>query len=51
MWYKGQEEKVKSTVRMLLKNGQLEIINGGWVANDEADTNYEDIINNMMLGL
>jgi hypothetical protein len=28
----------------------LEIVNGGWAANDEANANYEDIINNMMLG-
>jgi hypothetical protein len=34
----------------LIKNGQLEILNGGWVAGDEADPNYEDLINNMMIG-
>ena len=28
----------------------MEIVNGGWAANDEANANYEDIINNMMLG-
>ena len=30
---------------MLIKEGRLEIANGGWVSNDEACTNYEDIIN------
>ena len=37
-------------MKKLLKNKQLEIVNGGWVANDEANAQYEDIINNMMLG-
>ena len=37
-------------MKKLFKNKQLEIVNGGWVANDEANAQYEDIINNMMLG-
>lgn len=37
-------------VKKLIKNGQLELLNGGWVAHDEADPNYEDMINNMMIG-
>ena len=28
----------------------MEITQGGWVANDEACTNYEDIIMNMYIG-
>ncbi len=34
----------------MIKNKQVEIINGGWCANDEATPNFDDIINNMMIG-
>lgn len=34
----------------MVKNKQLEFVNGGWVDNDEANPNFDDIINNMMLG-
>jgi alpha-mannosidase len=41
---------MKDTVKRLIGNGQLEITQGGWVANDEACTNYEDIIMQMYMG-
>ena len=50
MWWQGQNEKMKEDVRGLVKNGQLELINGGWSMHDEACPTYEDMINNMMLG-
>ena len=34
----------------MLFSGQLEILSGGWVSNDEATTHYDDIINQYMLG-
>lgn len=34
----------------MVKNGQFEFINGGWSANDEATPNFDDIIDNMMVG-
>ena len=34
----------------LVKNGQLEIVNGGWSMNDEACPNYQDIIDNFAIG-
>jgi hypothetical protein len=37
-------------VRKLIENKQLNIVNGGISAPDEACTNYEDIINNFMIG-
>ena len=49
-WYDIQSPEKKRSVKKLIQNGQLEIINGGWVAGDEADPNYEDMINNMMIG-
>ena len=50
MWYNRQDAETKERVKQLIQNKQLEIVNGGWSANDEASPNFEDIINNMMLG-
>lgn len=41
---------MQETVRGLVKNGQLELINGGWSLHDEACPTYDDMIDNMMLG-
>lgn len=41
---------MQETVRGLVKNGQLELINGGWSMHDEACPTYDDMIDNMMLG-
>ena len=37
-------------MKKLVKNGQLELINGGWSMHDEACPTYEDMIANMMIG-
>ena len=50
MWYRIQDEKNKAVVKKLIKDGQLEISQGGWVATDEACPNYEDMILNMHIG-
>ena len=50
MWWKGQTEEMKEQVRELVKEGRLEIANGGWSMHDEACTHYDDMINNMKLG-
>lgn len=34
----------------MVKNNQIEFVNGAWVDNDEATPNFDDIINNMMIG-
>ena len=49
-WYNSQSLQVKNTVKKLIKNKQLEIVNGGWTAHDEATPSYDDMINNMMIG-
>ena len=40
MWYKQLDAKTKEAVKKLIKNGQLEISQGGWGATDEATPNY-----------
>ena len=50
MWYRLQDQNTKDIVKKLIKNGQLEITQGGWVASDEACPNYEDLILNMHIG-
>jgi len=50
MWYYEQDEEVKEQVKMLVKEGRFEFVNGGWSMHDEACPHFEDMINNMMLG-
>ena len=50
-WWLLQTETTRETVRELVQNGQFEFVNGGWCINDEATTNYADIIDQMSLGL
>jgi alpha-mannosidase len=49
-WYDALEQENKDKVKAVIKNGQLEIVGGGWSGNDEANPNFEDIINNFMIG-
>jgi Glycosyl hydrolases family 38 N-terminal domain len=48
--YDMQETETQERVQQLVKGGQLDFANGGWVSNDEAITQYEDIIDQMTLG-
>jgi hypothetical protein len=50
MWWTEQSLQTKIDVKQLIKEGRLEIINGGWSMNDEACPTYQDIINNMKMG-
>jgi hypothetical protein len=49
-WWSKQKDEVREDVKELVRNGQLEFINGGWTSNDEACPSYEEIIMNMMTG-
>ena len=50
MWWNEQNQDVHNQVRTLLKNGQLEIVTGGWVMNDEANSFYYAIMEQLLLG-
>ena len=39
-WWNEQSVEVRETVMKLLSNGQFEIITGGWVMSDEANSFY-----------
>ncbi|PIO54991.1 glycosyl hydrolase family 38 protein, partial [Teladorsagia circumcincta] len=50
MWWRDQNDDVKKKVIQLLKDGQLEIVTGGWVMTDEANAHYFSIIAELMEG-
>jgi lysosomal alpha-mannosidase len=49
-WWNEQNEYKKNIVRDLVSSGRFEFINGGWCMNDEANTEYEAIIDQMTQG-
>uniref|UniRef100_A0A8R1E2Y7 Alpha-mannosidase n=1 Tax=Caenorhabditis japonica TaxID=281687 RepID=A0A8R1E2Y7_CAEJA len=50
-WYTSNSDYDRHQLQKLVKTGQIEIIGGGWVQNDEATSHYVDIIDQMTLGL
>ncbi|XP_044745943.1 alpha-mannosidase 2 [Coccinella septempunctata] len=44
MWWDDLSEDEQKQVRKLIENGQLEIVSGGWVMNDEANSHWISII-------
>ncbi|PKA57918.1 alpha-mannosidase II [Apostasia shenzhenica] len=49
-WWRDASGLNKERFTKLVKNGQLEIVGGGWVMNDEANSHYFAIIEQMMEG-
>lgn len=49
-WWRDASELKRASFSNLVKNGQLEIVGGGWVMNDEANSHYSAIIEQMMEG-
>ncbi|KAJ4813897.1 Alpha-mannosidase [Rhynchospora pubera] len=49
-WWRDASDHRKDTFAKLVKDGQLEIVGGGWVMNDEANSHYFAIIEQMMEG-
>ncbi|XP_033127426.1 alpha-mannosidase 2-like [Anneissia japonica] len=50
MWWKKIDERKKDITRKLIKEGRLEITTGGWVMNDEANTHYYAMIDQLIEG-
>ena len=50
-WYNNLTKIKKDQVKELVKEGILEFVNGGYVMNDEAASYYQDIVDQMRLGL
>ncbi|XP_059645198.1 alpha-mannosidase 2 [Cornus florida] len=49
-WWRDAPESKRGSFIKLVKNGQLEIVGGGWVMNDEANSHYFAIIEQMIEG-
>ncbi|XP_076940855.1 alpha-mannosidase At3g26720-like [Bidens hawaiensis] len=49
-WWNQQSEVLKTKVKELVNNGQLEFINGGMCMHDEATPHYIDLIDQTTLG-
>ncbi|KGN59619.1 alpha-mannosidase 2 [Cucumis sativus] len=49
-WWRDASDEKKESFAALVKNGQLEIVGGGWVMNDEANSHYFAIIEQMAEG-
>ena len=50
MWWNEQTAETQNSVKQLLASGQLEIVTGGWVMNDEANSFYYAIMEQLILG-
>lgn len=49
-WWRDSSKARKESFSKLVRNGQLEIVGGGWVMNDEANSHYFAIIEQMIEG-
>ena len=48
-WYDEQKPELQNKVKELVKEGQLDLVGGGWSSPDEACPSFEDLIDNMMI--
>ncbi|OWM70701.1 alpha-mannosidase 2 [Punica granatum] len=49
-WWRDASDMQKESFADLVNNGQLEIVGGGWVMNDEANSHFYAIIEQMIEG-
>ena len=49
-WYESQSTSTKEAFKLLVYNGQLEFVGGGWSQNDEANPDAITMINQMTEG-
>ena len=50
LWWNEQKLDVRKKTLELLYSGQLEIVTGGWVMNDEANSHYTAMIEQLISG-
>ncbi len=50
MWWGEQTRETQEQVKEFTKSGQLEFVTGGWVMNDEANTFYYAMLEQLILG-
>ncbi|KAL5259635.1 hypothetical protein ACHWQZ_G009923 [Mnemiopsis leidyi] len=50
LWWKEQSDNVRQNMKQLAREGRFEFVQGGWVQNDEANTHYFAILNQMLDG-
>ena len=51
MWWRIADPDRKNKMKKLVHNGQLEMVTAGWVMNDEANTHYFAMIDQMIEGI
>jgi hypothetical protein len=49
-WYDKLNETAKSDVKIVVQNGQLDLVNGGWLPPDEALTQYDSLLDGFQVG-
>lgn len=49
-WWVQQDEATQTLVKRLVKDGQLQFVNGGWCMHDEATPHYIDMIDQTTTG-
>jgi len=49
-WWDEQPPTRRELLRQLIKNGQFEVVTGGWVMNDEANTNVAAMVSQLLEG-
>mmetsp|Transcript_31306 Transcript_31306/g.88754 ORF Transcript_31306/g.88754 Transcript_31306/m.88754 type:complete len:682 (-) Transcript_31306:2131-4176(-) len=49
-WWVQQDERRKAAFRLLVKDGRIQWVNGGWVQHDEAITHYVGMVDQMARG-
>lgn len=50
LWWSEIPQSTKESVKLLLSRGQLEIVTGGWVMADEANSHYYSVIQQLIHG-
>ncbi|CAB3359337.1 Hypothetical predicted protein [Cloeon dipterum] len=50
LWWSEQGQENKDKMRRLVESGQLEIVTGGWVMNDEANSHFWAVVQQLTEG-